>query len=250
VCWSSVLEPAGGIVDVMSRWAHGSGCGRLRAVKKPAKEIAVRPNSGSMPNMNSGDWAAIGAVVAGLVAVVALIFSIRSTIASERAAKSAERAAIAAEAQTEIQRQIQVATAQPYIWVDVREDESQGMLLDLVIGNSGSTVATNIRARIDPPLPAHPQLEEGVKAQEQLAEGISSLPPAAMIRWHLGPGFSLIPPAGKQSHQITITADGPFGPIPQLTYVLDLANMRGQPIRPQGSLHLLTKAVERLSNRI
>lgn len=120
--------------------------------------------------MNSGDWAAMGAVVAGLVAVIALIFSIRSTIASERAAKSAERAAKAAEAQAEIQLQIQIATAQPYVWVDVREDDSQGTLLDLVIGNSGPTVATNIRARIDPPLPTHPQIDEGIKAQEQLVE--------------------------------------------------------------------------------
>lgn len=200
--------------------------------------------------MNSGDWAAMGAVVAGLVAVIALIFSIRSTIASERAAKSAERAAKAAEAQAEIQLQIQIATAQPYVWVDVREDDSQGTLLDLVIGNSGPTVATNIRARIDPPLPTHPQIDEGIKAQEQLVEGISSLPPAAMIRWHLGPGFSLIQAEGKQAHHITITADGPFGPIPPLTYVVDLANMRGQPIRPQGSLHLLTKAVEHLTNKM
>jgi hypothetical protein len=200
--------------------------------------------------MNSGDWAAIGAVGAGLVAVVALIFSIRSTIASERAAKSAERAAIAAEAQAEIQRQIQIAAAQPYIWVDVREDDGQGVLIDLIIGNSGPTVATNVRARIDPPLPTHPQLEEGAEAQQQLEEGISSLPPGAMIRWHLGPGFSLIQPEGKQPHEITITADGPFGAIPQLTYVVDLANFRGQPIRPQGSLHLLTKAVEHLTNKI
>jgi hypothetical protein len=200
--------------------------------------------------MNSGDWAAVGAVVAGLVAVVALIFGIRSTIAAERAAKSAERAAIAAEAQAETQRQLQIAAAQPYIWVDVREDDAQGVLLDLVIGNSGPTVATNVRARIDPPLPTHPQLQEALQAQQQLAEGISSLPPAAMIRWHLGPGFSLIQPDGKQPHKITITADGPFGPIPQLTYVVDLANIRGQPIRPQGNLHILTKTVERLINKI
>ena len=166
--------------------------------------------------MNSGDWAAVGAVVAGLVAVAALIFSIRSTIASERAARSAERAAIAAEAQTEIQRQIQIAATQPYIWVDVREDDGQGVLLDLIIGNSGPTVATNVRARIDPPLPTHPQLEEAAKGLRQLADGISSLPPGAMIRWHMGPGFSLIKPKGQQPHKITITADGPSGPIPQL----------------------------------
>jgi len=188
--------------------------------------------------MNSGDWAAIGAVVAGVIAAVALYFSIRSTRASERAASSADRAAKAAEDQAEIQRKIQVATSQPYIWLDVREDDSQGVLLDLVIGNSGPTVATNVRVRIDPPFPVQPQIEESAIAQQQLADGIRSLAPGAMIRWHLGVGHNLIRSQGQQPHEISITADGPFGPIDELTYVIDLANLRGQPVRPQGNLHL------------
>jgi hypothetical protein len=201
--------------------------------------------------MTSGGWAAVVAGVAALITVAALIYAKRSAVASERAAAAAEHAAAAAEAQTEIQRQIQIAAAQPCIWVDIREDDTQGVILDLLIGNSGPSVATNIRARIVPPLPTHRQLEEGARAQQQLAEdGISSLPPGAVIRWHLGPGFDLIQSEGQQRHEITITADGPFGPVPQLTYVIDLANLRGQPIRPQGSLHLLTKAVERLANKI
>jgi hypothetical protein len=199
--------------------------------------------------MTSGDWAAIGAVGAVLIAAAALVFSIRSAIASERAARAAERAAKAADAQTEIQQQIQVAAAQPYVWADVREDDSQGVLLDLVVGNNGPSVAMNVRARIEPPFPSIPELEESALAQQQLAEGISSILPGAMIRWHLGQGFNLVKPDGQQQHKITITADGPFGPIPPLTYVVDLANLRGQPVQPQGSLHLLTKAVERLASK-
>jgi hypothetical protein len=201
--------------------------------------------------MTSGGWAAVIAGLAVLITVVALIFTKRSAVASERSAEAAERAAVAAEAQAEIQRQIQVAAAQPYVWVDIREDDSQGVLLDLVIGNSGASVATNVRVQIDPPLATHRQLTEAARAQRWLAgEGISSLPPGAMIRWHLGPGFDLIQSDGEQRHEITVTGDGPFGPIPQLTYVVDLANLRGQPIRPQGSLHLLTKAVEQLTKMI
>ena len=115
--------------------------------------------------MTSGHWAAIGAVGAVVIAAVALIFSIRSAIAADRAAK-------AAEAQTEIQRQIQVAAAQPYVWADVREDDSRGVILDLVVGYSGPSVATNVRALIEPAFPAVLQLEEGVLAQQQLTEGI------------------------------------------------------------------------------
>jgi hypothetical protein len=207
--------------------------------------------------MTSGGWAAILAALALAISAMALYFTWRSTrasvqsaAASAQAAKAAERAASAAEAQTEIQEKIRVAAAQPYIWVDVREDDSQGVLLDLVIGNSGPSVATNIRALIDPPLPTHPQLEEAAKAQQQLAEGIGVLPPGAMIRWHLGPGFHLIQSQGEQRHKITITADGPEGAIPQLVYSVDLANLRGQPVHPQGNLHLLTQAVEKVANRI
>ncbi len=200
--------------------------------------------------VTSGDWAALGAVGAFVAAAVALFFSVVSARAAVRAARAAERAATAAEAQSEVQRQVQVAAAQPYVWADVREDDSQGVLLDLVIGNNGPSVATKVRARIEPPLPTVPQLEESALAQQQLAEGISSIPPGGVIRWHLGPGFSLVKADGQQRHEITITANGPFGPIPPLTYAVDLANLRGQPIRPQGSLYLLTKAVEHLTNKI
>lgn len=208
--------------------------------------------------MTSGGWAVVVAGIAVLITVVALIFtkrsavaSERSAVASERSAQAGERAAVAAETQADIQRQIQVAVAQPYVWVDIREDESQGVFLDLLIGNRGPSVATNVRARIDPPLPTHRQLEESARALQWLAEeGISALPPGSIIRWHLGPGFDLIRANGKQRHEITITADGPFGPVPELTYVVDLANLRGQPVHPQGSLHLLTKAVEHLTKKI
>lgn len=147
--------------------------------------------------MTSGSWAAILAALALAISAAALSLTWRSTrasvqsaAASAQAAKAAERAASAAEAQTEIQEKIRVAAARPYIWVDVREDDGQGMLLDLVIGNSGPSVATNVRALIDPPLPTHPQLEEAIKAQQQLAEGISVLHPERRLGGTLGQGFT------------------------------------------------------------
>jgi hypothetical protein len=49
-----------------------------------------------------------------------------------------------------------------------------------------------------------------------------------------------------QSYKFTVTADGPFGAIPTLTYIVDMANWREMRDRPAGSLHELTKAVREL----
>src|ERR1039457_6502232 len=68
----------------------------------------------------------------------------------------------------------------PYVWVDVRADDATGTLVNLVIGNSGPTVATNLRVRIDPPLPTIDQLRDRAEtAQARLADGIQSTAPAA-----------------------------------------------------------------------
>jgi hypothetical protein len=83
-------------------------------------------------------WVAIAAAV---IAVIALYFNAQYTRAADRAVRSAE-------AQTKIQQQLRIDAAQPYIWVDVRPDDVTGTLLNLVIGNSGPTVATNVRVQI------------------------------------------------------------------------------------------------------
>jgi hypothetical protein len=119
----------------------------------------------------------------------------------------------------------------------------------LVIGNSGPTVATNVTVKIEPPFPNIAHLEEAVAARQRLAEELRSLPPGRTMRWWLGQAFSLIQPEGAQPHRITIHAEGPFGPIPELCYDLDLADCRGQDPNPKGSLHSLTKAVEKLADK-
>lgn len=179
--------------------------------------------------LNAGDWAAVGAVGAVIVALVALWVSVRST-------RAAERAAQAAEDQTRIQQQLRQDAAQPYVWADVRQSDEDGIMLMLVVGNSGPTIARNVKVKIDPQFRVHAQLQEAVRAQQRLADGIRSLPPGRMMRWDLGPGFDLVP-EGEDLPTITITATGPFGPVPELKYVLDMSEYHGQPARATGSLH-------------
>jgi hypothetical protein len=97
------------------------------------------------------------------------------------------------------------------MWADVRPDEATGTLLNLVIGNSGPTVATNVRVRIEPPLLAIDQLRDRVEAAHaQLASGVGSLGPGSVRTWPLGQGFNLIPDRGSQAHTLTVAAEGPL----------------------------------------
>ena len=153
--------------------------------------------------------------------------------------------------QTRIQRQVRIDAAQPYVWADVRPDDKVGTIMNLLVGNTGPTVARNVRVTVDPPLPSIEQLRERAEtATGMLGSGLRSIPPGRQLSWPLGQGFSIIGKSGPQAHTITVTADGPFGPVPPLIYVVDLADWRGSVHRPAGSLHELTKAVTDIGKRI
>jgi hypothetical protein len=186
--------------------------------------------------MTSGGLAAIGALVAAVAAVVALYFT--------------AMAAKAARDQTKIQQKLREDAAQPYVWADVRTEDEHGVVLMLVVGNSGPTVATDVKVRIEPPLPTIDQLKETRAAQARLAEGFRSLPPGRTLAWWLGQGWNIVAKEGPQMHRITISANGPFGPIPELSYDVDLAEFRDQEMTPRGSLNGLTKAVNELAKKI
>jgi hypothetical protein len=191
--------------------------------------------------MNPETWVALGAAV---IALAALPFTWRS-------ARAAERQVRAAEAQTQLQQQLRVDAAQPYVWVDIRPDQAVGTILNLVVGNSGPTTATHVHIKVDPPLPMVAQRQERAEAaQARLADGLSSLPPGRIMNWPLGQGFNLIKEEGPQRYTFAVTADGPFGPMPLTTYVVDLADWRGVVDRPAGSLHEVALAVKDLTKQI
>jgi hypothetical protein len=190
--------------------------------------------------VDAGTWVA---VAAALIAAVAVYFNARST-------RAAVRAAGAAVEQTGIQQQLRRDAAQPYVWVDVRPDPQSGTLLNLIVGNSGPTVATNVRITVNPPLPAIDQLTgRAGAAQVLLARGISSLAPGRVLAWPLGQGFNLLKPDGRQSHVFIVNAEGPRGPMPPMTYIIDLADLRGTLDRPS-DLYQLTKAVDGFTQKL
>ena len=76
-------------------------------------------------------------------------------------------------------------------------------------------------------------------AEKLLARGIPSLPPGRTYTWPLGQGFNLISDDAPQEYTFTVEAEGPFGAIPVMAYVVDLAALKGVMERPTGSLHEL-----------
>jgi hypothetical protein len=205
--------------------------------------------------MPAGTWVGIAAAAVATAALLVSIWSAhaagRSAAAAERSATAAERAAAAAEEQTKLQQRLRKEAAQPFVWADLRPDEESGVLVNLAVGNSGPSVARNVRVTIVPPLPTIPELRDRIEAaQRLLADGLAALPPGRILTWPVAQGFNLLNSAGPQEHTFTITAEGPFGDVPMLSYPLDLADLRGVLARPSGNLHLLTEAVESIGSRL
>jgi hypothetical protein len=161
-------------------------------------------------------------------------------------------AAKAAKDQTKIQGQLRIDAAQPYVWADMRENRESGSMLQLEVGNSGPTVATNVRVNISMPLPSSSVSNEnrlrGI--EKRLAEGIRSLAPGRVITWTLGVGHQILAEEGGRSYTFTIDADGPFGPLETLSYTADLDDWRSMRDQPSGTLHTVRKSIDSLTKQI
>jgi hypothetical protein len=162
-----------------------------------------------------------------------------------------KQAADAAEKQTKLQQDVAVAASQPYVWADVQGDRKQGTLINLVVGNSGPTVATNVRVRIDPPLPFGSMPDQfKTVVERRLVPGLSSLAPNRVLRWALGSGPELLGEDGDQVHDVIVDADGPNGPVPTLSYRINLADFRETMDQPDGTLHAIRKSIDELTKKL
>jgi len=185
---------------------------------------------------------------------IALVISILAALAGAAAAwfarsqaRAAKDQALAAKDQVEIARQqailssddlalaklIRQDQSQPFVFVDIAPDES-GFLLMIVVENAGPTIARNIRIRFDPPLRSATFKE--VQNLQFPQDVIAALAPGRRIRWYLDTGPAIFGGNVPTSYGVTVNADGPFGPIDQLAYRIDLAILAGSEGRAQGRL--------------
>jgi hypothetical protein len=73
-----------------------------------------------------------------------------------------------------------------------------------------------------------------------LSDGIESLPPGRTLMWPLGAASKVVNQFGRHAYKFTVTAKGPFGPVPALTYIIDMKDWWNSLDQPEGSLHQLT----------
>src|SRR5215203_5042030 len=117
-------------------------------------------------------WVALGAAVS----ILSLMVAGFSLIYVRRSAKASRE-------QTKQQKQAAKDAAQPMLWVDIRGDDGQGQALLLLLGNSGPSIARNVKVLFDPPPPATLDIKPIL---EILKKGIASVPPGRTMRWAFG----------------------------------------------------------------
>jgi hypothetical protein len=194
-------------------------------------------------NIRPEYWVALGAAVSILSLMVAgfsLIYVRRSANASRE--------------QTKQQKQAAKDATQPMLWVDIRGDDGQGQALLLLLGNSGPSVARNVKVTFDP---APPSTLDIKPILEILKQGITSLPPGRTMQWALGAEHNITGWDAPNAYRVRIEAEGPFGAIEPLEYVISVNDLQGTPAAPPGNLHAvaaelheMTKATKELNEII
>jgi hypothetical protein len=168
-------------------------------------------------------WVALGAAVS----ILSLLVAGFSLIYVRRSAKASRE-------QTKQQQQAAKDAAQPMVWVDIRGDDGQGERLVLLLGNSGPSIARNVKVVFDPAPPSRVDIKP---IFEILKQGIASLPPGRTMKWALGEAHDIGDWHPDNAYRVRIEAEGPFGAIEPLEYVISVDDLDGSPAEPPGNLH-------------
>src|SRR5215208_1367983 len=188
-------------------------------------------------------WVAFGAAVS----ILSLLVAGFSLVDVRRKAKASRE-------QTRQQKQAAKDAAQPMVWVDIRGDDGQGQDLVLLLGNSGPSIARNVNVVFDP---APPSTLDIKPILEILKQGIASLPPGRTMQWTLGAPHNTSDWDVHNAYRVRIKAEGPFGLIEPLEYLISIDDLQGSPAAPPGNLHEvaaelreMTKATKELNEII
>jgi len=163
---------------------------------------------------------------AAIAAVLAALFAGWQSLATAEQARSAEK-------QHELAEQVRKDQSQPYVFVDIRPDKN-GFLMMLVVENTGPTVAQNVRVAFDPPLRSTTFPE--VESLKFVREGIKALPPGRRIMWYFDTGPAIFENDVPKRYEVTVSADGPFGPVEEITYEIDFTILEHSEARDPGRL--------------
>ncbi|WP_157383064.1 hypothetical protein [Nonomuraea coxensis] len=177
-----------------------------------------------------------------MVAIVVSLFSvwfarrqasaaIDQSADAQRAADAAKDQAVSARDQAEIaakqltlDRTAFTESQQPYVVVDIRASDFISEALVLIVENVGPTVARNVRIRFNPPVQTSMDGDDGEKLADALifTQGIPHLPPGRRIEALFDIGWQFFKKDLPRKYTVTVEADGPYGTVEPLTYLIDL----------------------------
>jgi len=161
------------------------------------------------------------------VSILSLLVAGFSLICVRRSAKASRE-------QTKQQKQAAKDAAQPMLWVDVRGDDGQGQRPVLLLGNSGPSIARNVKVIFDPAPPSRVDMKPML---EILRQGIASVPPGRTMKWASGEAHDIGDWHPHNAYRVRIKAEGPFGVIEPLEYLISVDDLQGSPAEPRGNLH-------------
>jgi len=184
------------------------------------------------------------------IAVVAALAAAAAAVATAVSGRFVQQQVKEMRRQTDLQRAIAEASSSPYVWADVRLQSRNGWNLEFVIGNSGPTVATNVRVNIDPLLPMDHEGPFLEAMHRRLDEGLSSLAPGRTLHWTLGPANQIVNRVGSLAHRVRISCDGPYGGVAVTEYTIDMADFRESVARHDGTLVDVAREISALAKKL
>ncbi|WP_300682190.1 hypothetical protein [Nocardioides sp.] len=184
------------------------------------------------------------------IAVIASFAAVAAAVATGVSGRFVQQQVREMRRQTDLQQAIAEGSSSPYVWADVRLQSRNGWNLEFVVGNSGPTVAVNVRITIDPPFPVDRGGAHLDVMHRRLSEGLSSLAPGRALHWTLGTSPDLVNRPGSLAHRVHIACDGPYGPVPISEYSVDLADFRESVARHDGTLVDVAREIAALGKKL
>jgi hypothetical protein len=149
-----------------------------------------------------------------VVAAIALIGTFVGIAISNSQARSAR-------GQLQVSQKAQRESSEPYVIVDIGPRQPGDLLLTLTIQNTGPTMARNVRITASPELESSAGDDITEALQATLRQTIPTLPPGRRLEFYFD-GHGRFQSDLPMKYEFTVNADGPEGPVEELTYTVDL----------------------------
>jgi hypothetical protein len=166
-------------------------------------------------------------------------------------------AAIVAWTQAKEARALRKAQAQPYVVVSLQQDPDSRIIVNVIIENYGTTVAKDVRVRIDPPLQS--TMDGAVPANRldkwaAITDGIPTLAPGQRLSHMIdslhsryAPGLDIL---NTYRAKVEYVGDDKERTLYRYEYVLDFSIWRGSHFIGRKTFDDLAKSVEKLADTL